>query len=157
MDYSSNCVLQTLIINGITDVTLSSPVWDLLLNRQNTLSQPLGEEVAAPPTVCVSGGSQRFFQWLQKRLLKVFTKLVLLDGVINSSESWLLVIMEDSPVSMENENTLLLGRLTVAAINTVIWTVVPLAGEHIQGFWIIMKYDIKKVLISPSDIEFIFL
>lgn len=107
---SSHYVQEILIINGIIDITLSSPVGGVLLNRQNTLPQPLGEEVAAPSTVCVSGSSQRFFQWLQKGLLKVFTELILLDGIINCSESWLLVIMEDSPVSMENENTLLLCR-----------------------------------------------
>ena len=35
---------------------------------------------------------------------------------------------------MENENTFLLSLLTVAAIDAVVWTVVPLAGEHIQAF-----------------------
>lgn len=42
--------------------------------------------------------------------------------------------MENSPVTMENEDTFVFSLLTVAAIDTVVWTVVPLAGEHIQAF-----------------------
>lgn len=59
----------------------------------------------------------------------------LLDGLIDSSKSWLLVIMENAPVTVENEDTFVFSLLTVAAINAVIWTVVPLAGEHIQAFY----------------------
>lgn len=42
--------------------------------------------------------------------------------------------MVNSPVAMENENTFVFSLLTVAAIDAVVWTVVPLAGEHIQAF-----------------------
>ena len=58
----------------------------------------------------------------------------LLDGLVNGSKCRLLVIMVNSPVTMENEDTFLISLLTVAAIDTVVWTVVPLAGEHIQAF-----------------------
>lgn len=46
---------QTLIINRISVLTLSSSLWDLLLNRYNALFQPLGEDVAALATVGVCG------------------------------------------------------------------------------------------------------
>jgi hypothetical protein len=54
-----------------------------------------------------------------------------LDGFVDSSERRLLVVMVNTPVAMENEHAFLLSRLTVAAIDTVIWTVVPEAGKHI--------------------------
>ena len=57
--------------------------------------------------------------------------LYLLDGLVDSSKCWLFVIVVNSPVTMENENTFLFSLLTVAAIDAVVWTVVPLAGEHI--------------------------
>lgn len=57
-----------------------------------------------------------------------------MDGFVDSSKRWLLVIVVNSPVSMENEDTFLFSLLTVAAINAVVWTVVPLAGDHIQAF-----------------------
>lgn len=141
-----------------------------------------------------------------------------MDGFVDSSKRWLLVIMVNSPVAMENEDAFLFSLLTVAAIDTVVWTVVPLAGEHIHAFcntdmiiikivnnwvctnpqifvyvmvnvqktnillvksclcpelmsfmatnnsvyvvaqtWVMVKYDIKKVLVTPGDIEFILL
>lgn len=58
----------------------------------------------------------------------------LLDGLVDSSKSRLLVIMENAPVTVENEDAFVFSLLTVAAIDAVIWTVVPLAGEHIQAF-----------------------
>lgn len=61
-------------------------------------------------------------------------QLYLLDGLVDGSKSWLLVIMENSSVTMENEDTGLFSLFTVAAIDTVVRTVVPLAGEHIQTF-----------------------
>lgn len=57
-----------------------------------------------------------------------------MDGFVDSSKRWLLVIMVNSPVAMENEDAFLFSLLTVAAIDTVVWTVVPLAGEHIHAF-----------------------
>lgn len=60
--------------------------------------------------------------------------LYLLDGIVDGSKCWLLVIMVNSPVTMENEDTFMFSLLTVAAINTVVWTVVPLAWEHIKAF-----------------------
>lgn len=64
-----------------------------------------------------------------------FYQLYLLDGLVDGSKSWLLVIVENSSVTMENEDTGLFRLFTVAAIDTVVWTVVPLAGEHIQALW----------------------
>lgn len=60
--------------------------------------------------------------------------LYLLDGLVDSLKGWVLAIMENSPVTMENEDTFLFSLSTVAAIDTVVWTVVPLAGKHIQAF-----------------------
>lgn len=57
-----------------------------------------------------------------------------MDGLIDGSKGWLLVIMENSPVTMENEDAFQFSLLTVAAVDTVVWTVVPLAGKHIQAF-----------------------
>lgn len=64
-----------------------------------------------------------------------FYQLYLLDGLVDGSESRLLVIVENSSVTMENEDTSLFRLFTVAAIDTVVWTVVPLAGEHVQALW----------------------
>lgn len=35
---------------------------------------------------------------------------------------------------MENEDAFMLRFPAVAAIDTVVWTVVPLAGEHVEAF-----------------------
>lgn len=137
-----------------------------------------------------------------------FYQLYLLDGLVDGSKSWLLVIVENSSVTMENEDTGLLRLFTVAAIDAVVWTVVPLAGEHIQALWntttseaesrwmtrthlgwwirtrllrllanssgtlslpnstsvnvaarawIVVKYDVKKVLVPPCNIQFVLL
>lgn len=64
-----------------------------------------------------------------------FYQLYLLDGLVDGSKSWLLVIVENSSVTMENEDTSLFCLFTVAAIDTVVRTVVPLAGKHIQALW----------------------
>lgn len=127
------------------------------LDRPDALLQPLGKQVTGSPTVAVCGFLQRGFQWLQQRGLQVLSKLVLLDGLVDGSKSWLLVIVENSSVTMENEDTGLFRLFTVAAIDTVVWTVVPLAGEHIQALWIMVKYDIKKVLVPPCNIQFVLL
>lgn len=42
--------------------------------------------------------------------------------------------MENSPVPMENEDALVLSFSAVAAVDAVVWTVVPLAGEHMEAF-----------------------
>jgi hypothetical protein len=41
--------------------------------------------------------------------------------------------MVNTSISVENEDALLFGLETVAAVDTVVWTVVPLAREHIQA------------------------
>lgn len=83
-------------------------MWGLLTNKK-------------PQVVSFTVGAQR-------------GRLYLLDGLIDGSKCRLLVIMVNSPVTMENEDTFLISLLTVAAIDTVVWTVVPLAGEHIEAF-----------------------
>lgn len=75
-----------------------------------------------------------FTSRMQRFLGKEGDCLYLLEGLVDCSEGWLLVIMENSPVTMENEDTFVFSLSTVAAIDTVVWTVVPLAGEHIQAF-----------------------
>ena len=57
-----------------------------------------------------------------------------MEGLVDCTKSWLLVIVENSPVTMENEDALMFSLSTVATIDTMVWTVVPLAGEHIQAF-----------------------
>lgn len=42
--------------------------------------------------------------------------------------------MENSPIPMENEDAFMFCFSAVAAINTVVWTVVPLTGEHVEAF-----------------------
>lgn len=61
--------------------------------------------------------------------------LYLEEGFVDSSKRWLFVIVENSPVPMENEDAFMLGFSAVAAIDTVVWTVVPLAREHTEAFW----------------------
>lgn len=60
--------------------------------------------------------------------------LYLVEGFIDRSKSWLFVIVENSPVPMENEDAFVLRFSAVAAIDAVVWTVVPLAGEHMEAF-----------------------
>lgn len=60
--------------------------------------------------------------------------LYLVERFIDCSKSWLFVIMENSPVPMENEDALVLSFSAVAAVDAVVWTVVPLAGEHMEAF-----------------------
>lgn len=60
--------------------------------------------------------------------------LYLVERFIDRSKSWLFVIMENSPVPMENEDAFVLCFSAVAAIDAVVWTVVPLAGEHMEAF-----------------------
>lgn len=57
-----------------------------------------------------------------------------MECFIDCSESWLLVIMENSPVPVENEDSFTLCFSAVASVDTVVWTVVPLAGEHMEAF-----------------------
>lgn len=61
--------------------------------------------------------------------------LYLEEGFVDGSKSWLFVIVENSPVPMENEDAFMLCFPAVAAIDTVVWTVVPLAWEHMEAFW----------------------
>lgn len=57
-----------------------------------------------------------------------------MERFVDRSKSWLFVIMENSPVPMKNEDAFMLCLSAVAAIDTVVWTVVPLAGEHVEAF-----------------------
>lgn len=54
------------------------------------------------------------------------------DGLVDGSKGRLPGVMEHPSVAMENEDALLLGRITVAPIDTVVRPEVPVAGEHIQ-------------------------
>lgn len=100
---------------------------------------------------------------------------------------------------MENEDAFVLCFSAVAAIDAVVGTVVPLAGEHMEAFcdtqrnvsaavpderlinsyrllsnlnvqhaiktpeftsiftWVMVKYDVKKILVTPGDVQFILL
>lgn len=122
-----------------------------------------------------------------------------MEGFVDGSKSWLFVVVENSPVPMENEDTFVLCFSAVAAIDAVVWTVVPLAVEHMEAFcdtrsnvstaepdegsmnsdkfvsnlsvqhaiktcsftsiftWVVVKYDVQKILVAPGDIEFILL
>lgn len=58
----------------------------------------------------------------------------LLNGFVYGSESGLLVVVVDTPVAVEDEDPVLLGSGTVAAVDAVVGTVIPLAREHKQPF-----------------------
>lgn len=125
--------------------------------------------------------------------------LYLVKSFIDCSKSWLFVIVENSPVPVENEDAFVLCFFAVAAVDAVVGTVVPLAGEHMEAFcdtqrnmsaaeaderlitsyrllsnldaqhktktskftsiftWVVVKYDVKKILVAPGDVEFILL
>lgn len=54
---------------------------------------------------------------------------------IERFESWLLIVMVDASVSVQDRHTFPLSLFAVASVHAVIGTVVPLAGEHIEIFW----------------------
>ena len=64
----------------------------------------------------------------------VSSSFYLVERFIDRSKSWLFVVVENSPVPVENEDTFMLSFFAVAAIDAVVWTVVPLAGEHMEAF-----------------------
>lgn len=74
------------------------------------------------------------YSWWDSYLLIQSFSLYLVKCFIDRSKSWLFVIMENSPVPMENEYAFVLSFSAVAAIDAVVWTVVPLAGEHMEAF-----------------------
>lgn len=49
--------------------------------------------------------------------------------IIDYFECRLLVVVIHSAVAMENRHALLFGPFAITAVHTVIWPVVPLAGE----------------------------
>ncbi len=59
----------------------------------------------------------------------------LLDGIIHGSEGGQLVVMVNAAVAMENVNTVLFSGDAVAAVNTVIRTIVPLTLDQQQTLW----------------------
>lgn len=58
---------------------------------------------------------------------------------------------------MENKDTFFFSLLTIAAIDTVVWTVVPLAGKHIQAFWNRPKKKIIVIIIFNTIIQYKFI
>lgn len=50
-------------------------------------------------------------------------------GLINGSKCRLLVVVVNSSVSMQYVNAVFLRRSAVAAVDAVIWTIVPLARK----------------------------
>lgn len=61
--------------------------------------------------------------------------LYLEEGFVDGPKSRLLVIVENSPVPVENEDAVVLCFPAVAAVDAVVRTVVPLAREHMEALW----------------------
>ena len=69
------------------------------------------------------------------------------DRLIECFESWLLLVMVDTSIPMQDRHTFPLCLSAIASIHAVIRTVVPLAGEHVETLW---KWQ-EKDTISASD------
>ena len=69
------------------------------------------------------------------------------DRLIECFESWLLLVMVDTSIPMQDRYTFPLGLSAIASIHAVIRTVVPLAGEHVETLW----GQQEKDTISASD------
>lgn len=54
-------------------------------------------------------------------------------GFINGPEGRLFVVVVDTSIPMQYVDATLLGRRTVAAIDAVIWAIIPLARKLQQG------------------------
>ncbi len=59
----------------------------------------------------------------------------LLDGVIHGSEGWLLVVVINAAAAVEDVNTALFSGDAVAAVHTVIRTIVPVTLDQQQTLW----------------------
>lgn len=59
----------------------------------------------------------------------------LLYGLVNSPEGRLFVIVVNPSVPMQDVDALFLSWRTIAAIDTMIWTIIPLAGKLQQALW----------------------
>lgn len=55
--------------------------------------------------------------------------------IIDYFEGWLLVIMINATVAMEDGHALLFSPFAVTAVHAVIWPVVPLAGKDEETLW----------------------
>lgn len=108
----------------------------------DALPEPFGEEMADSSAVGVRSILKLLLQGLQQRTNRITSEWILLNGFIYGSESRLLVVVVDTPVAVEDEDSMLLSSGTVAAVDAVVGTVIPLAREHKQPFWIVMKYDV---------------
>lgn len=69
------------------------------------------------------------------------------DRLIECFESWLLLVMVDTSISVQDRHTFPLRLSAIASIHAVIRTVVPLAGEHVETLW---RWQ-EKDTISASD------
>lgn len=116
------------------DVLLVSPSHRLL----NLLEKNLGD----PSTQGVHRLQKLQLQRVVHRLKQIVLKGKIPDGFIKRSESGLFVVVVDTPVAMQNRHAFPFSLFAVASIHAMVRAVVPLAGEHIETLWVVIKNNI---------------
>ena len=69
---------------------------------------------------------------------------------INSSKCWLLIIMVNTSVPMENKDSFFFSFLAIASIYAMIWSVIPLARKNKKAFYAKIKQRSKHTLIPQN-------
>lgn len=70
-------------------------------------------------------------------------------GFIERPECWLLVVVVDASVTVQDRHTFTLSVFAVASVHAVVRPVVPVAGEHIETLWGDKRRTCSKSVPAP--------
>lgn len=117
----------------------------------------LEEDLRNPATQGVDCVQELGLDGVEQRLEHVVLKGKIMYCIIDYFERWLLVIMIYSTVAMEDGHALIFSPFAVTPVHAVIWSVVPLAGEDVKTFWVVVEDNVEQVLVSPGDVVLVLL